>query len=249
MKIIFISDGRKPHRRFTVDLWFYILLSVVLLFIGLYSSEKLSSFLSSKYKVGYRQPHTLVKQNQAHSFATIDNTLGLSIEEKIKNLEASIIDIEKSLKVSSKEQKEIPLSLADYNFISPVKHGYISSRFGYRKDPFNGRKRFHSGLDIALPTNSNIYAIANGFVTYAGRKGTYGKLLEINHSKSIKSRYAHLNSFLVKSGQLVKKGDLIGKVGSTGRSTGPHLHLEIKENKKAVDPYIYLKTALKTTLR
>jgi len=136
-------------------------------------------------------------------------------------------------------------SLLIYDFATPLKTGYISSKFGKRRDPINGSARHHNGLDIAAKTGTNVYAIANGFVTFNGKKGAYGNLLEINHSESLKSRYAHLSAFLVKKGDMVRKGDLIGKVGATGRVTGPHLHLEIKENNKIMNPNIYLDDALR----
>ena len=132
-----------------------------------------------------------------------------------------------------------------YGFSTPLKKGYISSFFGKRRDPINGSARHHSGLDIAAKTGTNVHAIANGFVTFKGKKGAYGNLLEINHSESLKSRYAHLSAFSVKKGDLVKKGDVIGKVGATGRVTGPHLHLEIKEDNKIIDPTVYLDDALR----
>ena len=136
-------------------------------------------------------------------------------------------------------------SLKVYDFATPLRKGYISSKFGKRRDPINGSVRHHNGLDIAAKTGTNVYAIANGFVTFKGWKGAYGNLLEVNHSESLKSRYAHLSAFLVKKGDMVRKGDLIGKVGATGRVTGPHLHLEIKENNKIIDPNVYLSDALK----
>lgn len=131
-----------------------------------------------------------------------------------------------------------------YDFSTPLETGYISSTFGNRRDPINGSFRHHNGLDIAAKKGSNVYAIASGFVTLSGKKGAYGNLLEINHSESLKSRYAHLNKLLVKKGQIVRKGDLIAKVGATGRVTGAHLHLEILENDKVSDPVSYLNSAL-----
>jgi murein DD-endopeptidase MepM/ murein hydrolase activator NlpD len=133
-----------------------------------------------------------------------------------------------------------------YDFSTPLLNGYVSSPFGNRRDPINGSLRHHGGLDIAAKKGSNVYAIANGFVSFSGKRGDYGNLLEINHSESLTSRYAHLDSYLVKNGQLVKKGDLIGKVGATGRVTGSHLHLEIRKNKKTMDPKLYLNDALRS---
>lgn len=134
----------------------------------------------------------------------------------------------------------------EYNYTSPVNKGYISSSYGYRRDPINGRHRYHRGIDIAGKTGTPISTIANGFVSFTGRKGGYGNVVEINHSDSLKSRYAHLDSILVKKGQVVRKGDTVAKMGSTGRVTGPHLHLEVWRNGKTVDPIVYLKDALKS---
>jgi len=134
----------------------------------------------------------------------------------------------------------------EYAYTSPVNKGYISSSYGFRRDPINGRHRYHKGIDIAGKTGTPISAIANGFVSFTGRKGGYGNVVEINHSDSLKSRYAHLKSILVKKGQVVRKGDTIAKMGSTGRVTGPHLHLEVWKNGKTVNPIVYLQDALKS---
>jgi len=153
----------------------------------------------------------------------------------------------KDLETVSTNKKLLALpvkSQAKHQYSSPVNKGYISSNYGYRRDPINGRHRNHRGIDIAGKTGTPINAIASGFVSFTGRKGGYGKMVEIDHSDSLKSRYAHLDSILVKKGQVVRKGENIATMGSTGRSTGPHLHLEIWQNKATVDPAIYLKDAL-----
>lgn len=129
-------------------------------------------------------------------------------------------------------------------FSMPVKTGYLSSPFGARSDPFNGRKRHHNGIDIAAKHGSKIHTIASGFVTFSGRKGGYGNVVDIHHSNSLKSRYAHLDTIKVKKGQVVRKGDIIATMGKTGRATGSHLHLEVWKNDQAVDPGSYVDTAL-----
>jgi len=129
------------------------------------------------------------------------------------------------------------------SFINPVNAGFISSMFGMRKDPLNGTKRHHNGIDIAARKGSEIHTIASGFVTFAGRKGGLGKLIEIHHSDSLKSRYAHLDAINVKKGDVVRKGQVIAKLGQTGRATGPHLHLEVWDGNKPVDPISYVPTA------
>ncbi len=122
----------------------------------------------------------------------------------------------------------------------PVKTGRLSSKYGIRKDPFNGRKRMHRGIDIAAQRGTNIYPLGRGEVIFSGRKSGYGNMVEILHGDAIISRYAHIKKSLVKKGQIVNKGDIIALVGNTGRSTGPHLHLEIAINGETVDPEIFL---------
>lgn len=122
----------------------------------------------------------------------------------------------------------------------PVKKGYLSSKYGFRKDPFNGRKRMHSGIDIAARSGTKIFPLGKGKVIFSGRKSGYGNIVEILHGKNIVSRYAHIKKSLVQEGQLVSKKDIIALVGSTGRSTGPHLHLEIAINGETLDPEIFL---------
>ncbi len=112
----------------------------------------------------------------------------------------------------------------------------MTSGFGVRADPFHGRAKNHSGVDLAKPTGTPIYATANGKIGRAGRVGSYGNLVEINHGNGYQTRYAHMHRIFVKSGQFVRRGTQIGEVGSTGRSTGPHLHYEVRFNGKALDP-------------
>ncbi|MCK5917596.1 MAG: M23 family metallopeptidase [Cocleimonas sp.] len=122
----------------------------------------------------------------------------------------------------------------------PVKTGRLSSKYGIRKDPFNGRKKMHHGIDIAAQRGTNIYPLGRGEVVFSGRKSGYGNMIEILHGDAIVSRYAHIKKSLVKKGQIVNKRDIIALVGNTGRSTGPHLHLEIAINGETVDPEIFL---------
>lgn len=124
----------------------------------------------------------------------------------------------------------------------PVENGYMSSTFGYRTDPFNGKQEFHSGLDFTAPQGTPITAVAPGIVTSSMRTNDYGNLLEIKHSDSFETRYAHNRINLVKAGEVVKKGQVIALVGSTGRSTAPHVHFEVYKNGRVVDPATYLHT-------
>ncbi|TVP87778.1 MAG: M23 family metallopeptidase, partial [Pseudomonadaceae bacterium] len=122
----------------------------------------------------------------------------------------------------------------------PVHTGHISSGFGRRTDPISGRTAMHTGLDFAAPPGTPIYAVGAGVITYSGRNGAYGNMIEITHGNGYTSRYAHAQRLVAKKGDLVQKGEKIATVGSTGRSTGPHLHLEIRRNGMAVNPARYI---------
>ncbi len=117
--------------------------------------------------------------------------------------------------------------------------GWVSSFYGHRHDPFTGRKAWHAGVDIVGKEGSDIKALAGGIVSYAAPKGGYGHLVEIQHANGLCTRYGHNKAILVQPGDLVKKGQTIALLGSSGRSTGPHLHLEVHRNGEAVDPGEY----------
>jgi len=119
----------------------------------------------------------------------------------------------------------------------------ISSGYGYRRDPFNGGGAMHSGLDFKGPYGAPIYSAAAGEVTFAGWRGGYGKTVEVTHGNGMMTRYAHMSRFNATLGQKVGAGDLIGAIGSTGRSTGPHLHFEVRINSKPVNPRPFLERA------
>lgn len=124
---------------------------------------------------------------------------------------------------------------------TPVGVAYNSSSYGWRIDPFTGRNAFHEGLDFSAAIGTPVYAAADGVVTVAEQTPDYGKIVKISHGSGIETRYAHTSMILVKVGDVVKKGQLIAKVGSTGRSTGPHLHFEVRLNGAPLDPRKYLK--------
>ena len=123
----------------------------------------------------------------------------------------------------------------------PVDLPYQSSSYGWRMDPFLGKRAFHEGVDFSADEGEPIFATAGGIVVKAKKWGRYGNLITISHGGGLETRYAHLSKILVKKGQIVNKQDLIGLVGNTGRSTGPHLHYEIKLNDHSLDPKQYLK--------
>jgi murein DD-endopeptidase MepM/ murein hydrolase activator NlpD len=125
----------------------------------------------------------------------------------------------------------------------PVTHGWLSSYFGMRTDPFTGRRALHTGLDFAGKMGSDVVSVAAGVVTYAGKRSGYGNLVEINHGNGYSTRYGHNSKILVSVGQTVKKGQVIAKMGSTGRSTGPHVHFEVLINGHAVNPKKYIQAS------
>ncbi|GKS68063.1 murein DD-endopeptidase MepM and murein hydrolase activator NlpD, contain LysM domain [Nitrosomonas sp. PY1] len=123
----------------------------------------------------------------------------------------------------------------------PIEIDWFSSGYGYRIDPFTGRKAFHEGVDFSAPMGTPIKAAAAGVVVYSDRHPDYGNMIEIDHGNDLVSRYAHASKRLVKLGQIVLQGQKIAEVGSTGRSTGAHLHFEIRHNDKSLNPAKFLK--------
>ena len=130
--------------------------------------------------------------------------------------------------------RSLPLS-------APVDHYYISSGFGERTDPFNGEGAIHEGLDMVDSIRSEVLATAPGKVVFAGWRGSYGRCVEIDHGLGITTVYAHLDSILVKEGDLVDYRQLFGFLGSSGRCSGPHVHYEVRFDGKALDPMGFLK--------
>jgi len=133
--------------------------------------------------------------------------------------------------------------LASIPQVSPAHVAYVSSSFGYRADPFTGGAAFHAGLDFPGPMGSAIYSAAKGTVSFVGNKQGYGNCIEITHGNGMMTRYAHLSRFGARVGQQVEAGTVIGSMGSTGRSTGSHLHFEVRVNGQAVNPRPFLEAA------
>ena len=133
--------------------------------------------------------------------------------------------------------------LAGVPQVLPASLDFISSGFGYRSDPFTGGAAFHAGLDFRGPIGAPIYAAAKGRVTFAGVKQGYGNCIEIDHGNGLTTRYAHMSAFRARVGQEVAPGNVIGAIGSTGRSTGPHLHFEVRVHDQPVNPRPFLEAA------
>jgi len=123
----------------------------------------------------------------------------------------------------------------------PVRSGYASSGFGMRSDPFTGQSEFHRGVDFNGPRGSDILAVADGVVAFSGRHPSYGNMIDIDHGNGYVTRYAHCERALVEPGQRVRAGDVIAKMGSSGRATGVHVHFEVWLNDRLVNPTAYLK--------
>jgi murein DD-endopeptidase MepM/ murein hydrolase activator NlpD len=134
----------------------------------------------------------------------------------------------------------LQLVLASLPLAPPLDQYSLSSRYGKRKDPLNGRVAAHHGLDLSAPVHSPVYATAPGKVAYAGWRGRYGRLVEIDHGYGVTTRYAHLRSITVKPGEIVEHRQKIGTLGSSGRSTGPHVHYEVRVDGRPHDPMNFL---------
>jgi murein DD-endopeptidase MepM/ murein hydrolase activator NlpD len=160
----------------------------------------------------------------ASTLHSLDQTVG-TLSEKSTRLEAYFV-----------EQRA---QLASTPSIWPVR-GYLSERFGNRTDPFTGLRDFHPGIDVAVPRGAKVAAPADGVVAFCGPKNGYGNIIVIDHGYGIVTRFGHLDGFNVRPGQRVKRGDVIGFSGNTGRSTAPHLHYEVWVNDQMRNPIEYI---------
>ena len=181
--------------------------------------EKMIAAASSEQNTGQGGPFQ----------AFVDNNFPAPIEKTAARIES---DIER--------WEDIQKLLATLPLNAPVDYGHVSSGFGKRKDPINGKMALHKGVDISAPSRTPVLATADGLVTKAGWNGTYGKFIEIKHGLNIKTRYAHMSKIYVKKGEKIKYRHKIGLVGSSGRSTGPHVHYEISIGKKHLNPSRFL---------
>ncbi|MGO9424319.1 MAG: M23 family metallopeptidase [Steroidobacteraceae bacterium] len=166
---------------------------------------------------------------------------------QIPNLTAMVDDLQTQL--SSREQQlgvlenlilTRELNKQVYPEGRPVQDGWISSYFGQRADPFTGYTAVHKGVDFAGPPGTAVSSVAAGLVTFAGERAGYGEMVEINHGNGLATRYCHNEKLLVKQGDMVRKGQEVALMGSTGHSTGPHLHFEVLKNGDQVDPLRFI---------
>lgn len=161
--------------------------------------------------------------------------------ESIEEIENKLVNSEQQLEVI--DALFVSRNTQDELFIAgrPIKWGWMSSAYGFRTDPFSGKRAWHAGVDFAGKEDSDIVAVASGVVTWSGKRYGYGNLVEVNHGDGYTTRYAHCKSLLASVGDVVEKGQVLATMGSTGRSTGPHVHYEVRRQGKTVNPkkYIY----------
>ena len=155
------------------------------------------------------------------------------LEQKISSRDAQLAALENALLSKKLDDQIRPDG-------RPVREGHISSYFGERQDPFTGHQAFHKGIDFASARGSDVIAVAAGVVTFAGEKTGYGNLVEVSHGNGLITRYGHNQSLAVGVGKTVARGDTLAFVGSTGRSTGPHVHFEVLKNGRQIDPVSFI---------
>lgn len=220
--------------------------------------EKLNH-VTQELKILEKKNHTLVASMQENNdklhsmqgyLKEVENIIGLgpdvdeNLEERVVQVreqkDAQVKKLTKEIKKTAKKEKisaiQKALLLNSIPNGKPLNYRRISSSFGYRTHPVTHKKSFHAGLDLPANHGTPVYAPASGVVMMAQKKGAYGNFLLLTHSYGFKTAYGHLSKFAVHSGEFVNKGDIIAYVGSTGRSTGPHLHYEIRYLTKWVDP-------------
>ncbi|WP_026143132.1 MULTISPECIES: M23 family metallopeptidase [unclassified Thioalkalivibrio] len=158
----------------------------------------------------------------------------LALEHLLRRHSAAVETVDTELRLDAAREALLPRQ-------RPVEEdSWISSAFGYREDPFTGNRRFHSGMDFAGRPGSEIRAAGGGLVVFAGRRGSFGNLVEIAHGGGLNTRYAHNAEILVEPGQRVEAGEVIAKMGRTGRATDTHLHYEVVDAGRALNPYQFL---------
>jgi murein DD-endopeptidase MepM/ murein hydrolase activator NlpD len=166
------------------------------------------------------------------------------IEEKVSlmfaKLDSSISSRESQLQILQSMLSEKKLKSESMVAGRPIKKGWMSSEYGMRIDPFHGKQQWHAGVDFAGRDGDDVIAVASGVVTWSGDRSGYGKMVEINHSDGYITRYAHNQENIANLGAIVQKGDVIAQMGSSGRSTGPHVHFEVFKNGRTVDPASYI---------
>ena len=189
------------------------------------SMDKLPALVKSRAMGGPTASTTLALA--ASGLGSPENTFGL-----LRDLLSGLEDRLQSVRTDVDKRNQLAAATPS---IWPT-HGWLSSSMGNRSDPFTGEKDFHPGLDISADKGDPVYATADGTVANASAAGNYGNLVILDHGYGLETRYGHLSAFKVQPGQTVKRGDLVGLVGSTGRATSSHLHYEVRANGRILNP-------------
>ncbi|HMG33544.1 MAG TPA: M23 family metallopeptidase [Blastocatellia bacterium] len=201
-----------------------------------------TSYARLKGQISYVEDMSkeLSRQAKMEHRSDIDQQVGMGGPETVAALDRAANHLEREVRQLNDKYRSDLLRLSSVPGTLPVK-GYITDGFGLRRNPFNGEGReTHEGVDIAVEFGTPVQATADGFVIHAGPYSGYGNLVVVYHTNGITTRYGHLSRITVEAGQRVKRGDQVGHAGSTGRSTGPHVHYEIRENDQPVDPMKYV---------
>jgi murein DD-endopeptidase MepM/ murein hydrolase activator NlpD len=200
-----------------------------------------NSYAKLKGQISYIEDMSkeLARKTRMEHSPEIDELVGIGGPETVIALDKAADHLEREVRHINDRLRSDILRLASIPRGLPV-NGYVTDGFGMRRNPFNGEGReVHEGLDIAVDFGTPVSSTADGLVIYAAPHAGYGNLVIIYHSNGITTRYGHLSRISTEAGQRVKRGEQIGNAGSTGRSTGPHVHYEIRENDQTVDPLRY----------
>jgi murein DD-endopeptidase MepM/ murein hydrolase activator NlpD len=200
-----------------------------------------NSYAKLKGQISYIEDMSreLTRQAKMERPSDMDNRVGIGGPETVAGLDKTADNLELEVRHLSDRLRSDLLRVASIPAGLPV-NGYVTDGFGMRRSPFNGEGReVHEGLDIAVDFGTPVSATADGLVLYAAPHAGYGNLVIVYHSNGVTTRYGHLSRITVEAGQRVKRGEQVGHAGSTGRSTGPHVHYEIRENDQPVDPATY----------
>ena len=189
--------------------------------------QRLPGVVKARAAGGTAQPNAPISSVLSSSLTSPEDTFGV-LRTLLQALEGRLTYVRRDV-----ERQEALVGA--HPSIWPT-YGWLTGTFGGRPDPFTGERAFHQGLDISTSKGQAVYATANGTVDSAAYSGEYGNLIVVRHDFGLSTRYGHLSKFNVRPGQTVKRGDIIGFVGSTGRSTGAHLHYEVLANGKLINP-------------
>jgi murein DD-endopeptidase MepM/ murein hydrolase activator NlpD len=201
-----------------------------------------NSYAKLKGQIAYigDMSNELARQAKMEAVSEVDQQVGTGGPETVAALDKAADNLERQVRHIGDQLNADILRLASIPSGLPV-NGYLTDGFGIRHNPFGGEGReFHNGIDVAVEFGTSVSTTADGLVVWAAPFAGYGNLVVVYHSNGITTRYGHLSKITVESGQRVKRGDQIGHAGSTGRSTGPHVHYEIRQNDQPIDALQYV---------